>query len=63
MEKLIKNGIWSSRPGEITPIQFVELFEFGKKEYVDSINKIPEEERSTYEKVILSMYKKEYKNK
>ena len=59
MEQLIKNGTWLNRPGELLPVQFSYLSDNQKEKYVIKILEIPVDERSTYEKVILSMYKKE----
>lgn len=59
MEQLIKNGTWSIRPEELLPVEFSYLSDNRKEKYVLKILEIPTEERSTYEKVILTMYKKE----
>ena len=59
MEQLIKNGKWSYRPEELLPVQFSYLSDNTKEKYVLKVLEIPVDERSTYERVILSMYKKE----
>ena len=59
MEQLIKNGKWSYRPEELLPVQFSYLSDNIKEKYVMKVLEIPVDERSTYERVILSMYKKE----
>lgn len=59
MEQLIKNGTWSHRPDELLPVQFSYLSDNQKEKYVLKILEIPVDERSTYERVILTMYKKE----
>jgi hypothetical protein len=59
MEQLIKNGKWSNRPEELLPFQFSYLSDNVKEKYVMKVLEIPVDERSTYERVILSMYKKE----
>lgn len=59
MEQLIKNGTWSHRPDELVPAQFSYLSDNQKEKYVLKILETNVDERSTYEKVILSMYKKE----
>lgn len=59
MEQLIKNGKWSYRPEELLPVEFSYLSDNIKEKYVMKVLEIPVDERSTYERVILSMYKKE----
>jgi len=59
MEQLIKNGTWSHRPEELLPVEFSYLSDNMKEKYVLKVLEIPVDERSTYEQVILSMYKKE----
>ena len=59
MEQLIKNGKWSYRPEELLPFEFSYLSDNIKEKYVMKVLEIPVDERSTYERVILSMYKKE----
>ena len=59
MEQLIKNGKWSYRPEELLPFEFSYLSDNIKEKYVMKVLEIPVDERSTYERVILGMYKKE----
>lgn len=59
MEQLIKNGKWSIRPEELLPVEFSYLSDNVKEKYVMKVLEIPVDGRSTYERVILSMYKKE----
>jgi hypothetical protein len=59
MEQLIKNGALSNRPEELLPVEFSYLSDNMKEKYVIKVLEIPTDERSTYERVILSMYKKE----
>jgi hypothetical protein len=59
MEQLIKNGTWLHRPEELLPVEFSYLSDNMKEKYVMKVLEIPVDERSTYERVILTMYKKE----
>jgi hypothetical protein len=57
--KLTIDGVWKHRTGEKTPIEFSNMSSTLKSTYVFNIELIPEEERSTYEKVILKQYYRE----
>jgi hypothetical protein len=59
MEQLIKNGTWLHRPEELLPVEFSYLSDNMKEKYVMKVLEMPVDERSTYERVILTMYKKE----
>lgn len=59
MEKLIEDGVWNYRPTEKLPVEFTEMSDAAKENYVFKILQLSEEDRSTYEKVILRIYEKE----
>ena len=56
--------IWKSKPGEKTPGQFSYMNEAYQHSYVMNILQLKEEDRSTFEKVILTQYQRHqsYKN-
>lgn len=57
--ELTIDGIWKYRTGEKTPSEFAGMSSTLKSTYVFNVELIPEEERSTYEKVILKQYYRE----
>jgi hypothetical protein len=58
MKQLQENGVWKIREGELTPGKFEGLDDAQKMTYLFQILITPEDERSTYEKVIMSRYLK-----
>lgn len=56
MEKLIIDGVWKTRPGELKPVEFEYKSDAYKHTYVLNILQIPEDGRSTFEKIILNRY-------
>lgn len=65
MEKLIEDGVWTHRPNEKLPVEFTEMSDAAKENYIFKILQLTEEDRSTYEKVILRIFEKEkeFRNK
>jgi predicted transcriptional regulator len=61
MEELIKKDgkLWSERPGELKPIEFISLDEARKMAYISNIERLLPEDRSSFEQVILRVYEKE----
>lgn len=59
MEKLIEDGVWKHRYNELLPVEFTEISDAAKDNYIFKILQLAEEDRSTYEKVILRIYQKE----
>lgn len=61
MEQLIKKEkkLWSSRPGELKPVEFTLLDEARKMTYISKIQRLLPEDRSTLEEIILRVYEKE----
>lgn len=59
MEKLIEDGVWKHRPSEKLPVEFSYMSDAAKENYIFKILQLAEEDRSTYEKVILHIYQKE----
>lgn len=56
MNELIENGVWKIREGELTPSMFEGIDDAQKMSYLFQIILLPENMRSTYERVILSRY-------
>jgi uncharacterized protein (DUF1684 family) len=50
---------WKYRAGEIRPIQFSYLSPERKEKYILQVLEIPEDSRSTYERVVIDMYKRD----
>lgn len=59
MEKLIKDGVWTHRPNELKPVEFEYSNDAVKDNYIFKILQIPEEDRSTFERIILARFHKE----
>lgn len=61
MEQLKKkeNKLWSSRPNELTPVEFTSLPDSRKMAYIANIERLLPEDRSSLEQVILRVYEKE----
>lgn len=50
---------WKYRAGEIRPIKFSYLSPERKEQYILKVLEIPEDSRSTYERVVIDMYKRD----
>jgi len=57
--ELTTDGVWKYRAGEIRPIKFSYLSQERKEKYILEVLEIPEDSRSTYERVIIDMYKRD----
>ena len=57
--ELTTDGVWKYRTGEIRPIQFSYLSPERKEQYILKVLEIPEDSRSTYERVVIDMYKRD----
>jgi hypothetical protein len=56
MNELTKDGVWAYRKDEYTPVEFLKLNTQQQESYVQQIQYIPVEDRSTYERVILHRF-------
>ena len=50
------NNIWISKINELKPVQFEYLEQSQKINYINKIESLPVDHRSTFEKVILKKY-------